>query len=215
MSILDTIGIWVAAILTLSIYSFLYKDNPLYKIAEHLFVGVSAGYGIVLTFYQGFIPYVVEPLKEGFGGQYVELIVIIPVIIGMLFFARFIPRYSWLVRYPIAFMLGIFSGIAIPLTLQGYIFEQMHGTIRPFGVFANMGPFEIFGAILMLIGVICTLTYFFFSVEHRGAVGIISKIGIIFLMIGFGSAFGNTVMGRVSLLIQRIDFLLTDWLHIL
>ena len=64
----------------------------------------------------------------------------------------------------------------------------------------------------MLIGVISTLTYFFFSVEHRGAIGGVSKIGIVFLMIGFGSAFGNTVMGRVSLLIQRIDFLLNGWL---
>ena len=91
----------------------------------------------------------------------------------------------------------------------------MHGTLAPFGEIhaGTLGPFEIFGAILMLVGVICTLTYFFFSIEHRGAVGGISKVGIIFLMVGFGSAFGNTVMGRVSLLIQRVDFLLNDWLH--
>jgi len=37
-----TIGTWVAAFLTLSIFSFLYKDNPFYKFAEHLMVGVSA-----------------------------------------------------------------------------------------------------------------------------------------------------------------------------
>ena len=67
----------------------------------------------------------------------------------------------------------------------------------------------------MLVGVMCTLTYFFFSIEHRGAVGGISKVGIIFLMVGFGSAFGNTVMGRVSLLIQRVDFLLSDWLRLI
>ena len=212
---LEQIGIWVAALLTLCIYSFLYKDNPFYKFAEHLFVGISAGYGIVLTYYDGFIPYVYQPLKNAYGGQYAEFVVIIPLIIGILFFTRFIPRYSWLVRYPIVFLLGIGMGIAIPSILQGYIFEQMYGTLSPFGTFSQKGAFDIFSAVLMLIGVVCTLTYFFFSVEHRGAVGIISKIGIFFLMIGFGSAFGNTVMGRVALLIERFDFLLTKWLHIL
>jgi len=212
---LEQLGIWVAALLTLCIYSFLYKDNPFYKVAEHLFVGVSAGYGIVRTYYDGFIPYVYQPLKDAYGGQYAEFAVIIPLLIGILFFTRFIPRYSWLVRYPIVFLLGIGMGIGIPLSMQGYIFRQMHGTLSPFGIFSQMGAFDIFSAVLMLIGVICTLTYFFFSVEHRGPVGIISKIGIIFLMIGFGSAFGNTVMGRVALLIERFDFLLTKWLHIL
>ena len=87
--------------------------------------------------------------------------------------------------------------------MQANIFEQLRGTLTPFTQIhaGTLGPLEIFGAILMLVGVICTLTYFFFSVEHRGVVGGISKVGIIFLMIGFGSAFCNTVMGRVSLLI--------------
>jgi len=212
MPLIEHVGIWVAALLTLCIYSFLYKDNPFYKVAEHLFVGISAGYLIVRNgFFEGFVPYAWEPLKKAWGGQYAEFTVIIPLLIGLLFFTRFIPRYSWLIRYPIVFLLGIGMGIAIPLTMQEIIFRQMHGTLRPFGALSQIGPLEIFVAILMLIGVICTLTYFFFSVEHRGAVGLISKIGIIFLMIGFGSAFGNTVMGRVSLLIERVDFLVYDW----
>ena len=70
-------------------------------------------------------------------------------------------------------------------------------------------------AVLMIVGVVCTLTYFFFSVEHRGPVKWLSKVGIAFLMIGFGSAFGNTVMGRVALLIQRADFLFVDWLNLI
>ena len=208
---MEQIGIWVAALLTLCIYSFLYKDNPFYKIAEHIFVGVSAGYGIAYTYHKGLIPFVWEPLNKAYSGQYVEFVVIIPLIIGLLFFTRFIPRYSWLVRYPIVFLLGIGMGIAIPATLQASIFRQMQGTLAPFGTFSQVGAFEIFSSILMLIGVICTLTYFFFSVEHRGPVGVISKVGIIFLMIGFGSAFGNTVMGRVALLIERVDFMVYDW----
>jgi hypothetical protein len=212
------IGIWLAALLTLCIYSFLYRDNPFYRFAEHLFVGLSVGYFTVLTIHQGLIPFAWDPLSAAFTErQWSGLVRLIPIGIGLLFFARLSPSHAWLIRYPIAILIGVGSGLAIPNVMRADIFRQVHGTLTPFAQIhaGELDPFQIFGAILMLIGVISTLTYFFFSVEHRGVVGGVSKIGIVFLMIGFGSAFGNTVMGRVSLLIQRVDFLLHDWLHLI
>ena len=237
---MEVFGIWVAAFLTLCIYSFLYRDNPLYRFAEHLFVGISVGYGIVLSIHQGFIPLAWDPLSEAATALWIEitgettpetrdtlwgLFKIIPIAIGLLFFARLSPRHTWLIRYPIAILIGFGAGIAIPNMLRANIFEQTRGTIEPFAAIhtgieaVNTGTMPvqdfvgiIVGAILMVVGVICTLTYFFFSVEHRGPIKWISKVGIAFLMIGFGSAFGNTVMGRVTLLIQRFDFLIYDWI---
>lgn len=214
----ELIGIWVAALLTLCIFSFLYRDNPFYRFAEHLFVGVSVGYGIVLTVHQGFIPFAWKPIAQAVTQQqWIGLWRLIPIGIGALFFTRFVPTHGWLIRYPIAILIGVGSGLAIPNVMRADIFQQVHGTLAPFAQIhaGELDSFQIFGAILMLIGVMSTLTYFFFSVEHRGVVGGVSKIGIVFLMIGFGSAFGNTVMGRVSLLIQRVDFLLADWLHLI
>ena len=66
---------------------------------------------------------------------------------------------------------------------------------------------------LTLVGVFATLVYFFYSIEHRGTAGAISRIGVLFLMISFGAGFGNTVMARVSLLIGRFQFLLYDWVY--
>ena len=225
------VGIWVATFFTLCIYSFLYRDNPFYRFAEHLFVGLSVGYGIVISIHQGLIPLGWDPFWGAIKAvgkaitdwetvtkrEFMGLLKLIPIAIGLLFFSRLVPKYSWLIRYPIAILIGIGSGLAIPNVMEASIFRQVHGTLAPFAQIhaGALGPFEIFGAILMLVGVICTLTYFFFSIEHRGVVGRISKVGIIFLMVGFGSAFGNTVMGRVSLLIQRVDFLLRDWLHLI
>ena len=214
----ESIGIWIAALLTLCIYSFLYRDNPFYRFAEHLFVGLSVGYFTVLTIHQGLIPFAWDPLSAAFTErQWSGLVRLIPIGIGLLFFARLSPARAWLIRYPIAILIGVGSGLAIPNVMRADIFRQVHGTLTPFAEIhaGTLGPFQIVGIILMLIGVISTLTYFFFSVEHRGVVGGVSKIGIVFLMIGFGSAFGNTVMGRVSLLIQRVDFLLADWLHLI
>ena len=215
---MEIFGIWVAALLTLFIYSFLYQDNPFYRFAEHLFVGISVGYSIVISIHQGFIPLAWKPFYEAVtGGSLGGLVKLIPIGFGLLFFARLSPRHTWLIRYPIAILIGFGTGVAIPNVLRASIFEQTRGTIEPFAAMhaGTLSGGEIFGAILMVIGVICTLTYFFFSLEHRGAVGGLSKVGIAFLMMGFGSAFGNTVMGRVALLIQRADFLLGDWLRII
>ena len=222
---MEILGIWIAAFLTLCIYSFLYKDNPFYRFAEYLFVGMSVGYGIVLSYHQGFIPFAWEPFTAVFTeGSLIGLIKLIPIAVGLLFFSGLSSRHTWLIRFPSAILIGVGCGLAIPNVLRANIFEQTRGTVEPFavihsnivGLIEPIPPWEffslVFGAVLMVIGVICTLTYFFFSVEHRGPVKWVSKVGIAFLMVGFGSAFGNTVMGRVALLIQRVDFLLNDWL---
>ena len=69
MSLSHDFGVWVAALLTLFVFSFLYKDNPLYKLAEHLFVGVSAGYYIVLNFWTVVVPNLYDPLVRAFTGH--------------------------------------------------------------------------------------------------------------------------------------------------
>ena len=212
---MEVFGIWIAAFLTLCIYSFLYRDNPFYRFAEHLFVGMTVGYGIARSIHQGFIPLAWTPLWGALTGESpAGFVKLIPICIGLLFFARLSQRHSWLVSYPIAILIGFSSGAMIPNAFQAYIFEQTRGTIEPFGAIqaGTLTGWGIFEAVLMIVGVVCTLTYFFFSVEHRGPIKWISKVGIAFLMIGFGSAFGNTVMGRVALLIQRVDFLINDWL---
>ena len=226
---MEIIGIWVAAFLTLCIYSFLYRDNPFYRFAEHLFVGISVGYIIIISIHQGVIPLAWEPLSEAISALWAEIVGtttpetrnalwglfrILPIAIGLLFFARLSPRHTWLIRYPIAILIGFGAGVAIPNVLQANIFAQTRGTIEPFAAMnaGTLSAWDTFGAILMVIGVICTLTYFFFSVEHRGPINWLSKVGIAFLMIGFGAAFGNTVMGRLALLIHRVGFLLNDWM---
>ena len=203
---LTTLGVWIAAALTLCIYSFLYKDNPLFRFAEHLFVGVSAGYLLAVTYHQNFLPYIYYPLRSAAAGKYREFIVLIPVFLGIMMFSQFIPRYGWAVRWPFAFLMGYSAGVEIPVKMQAEIFQQIRGTAEPFG--STDSIWIIINSSLIVLGVISTLVYFYFSREHKGIAGGLSEIGIIFLMIGFGASFGYTVMARVSLLIGRFDFFL-------
>lgn len=200
--------IWIAAILMLFIYSFLYKDNPFYKFAEHLVVGVSVGYGIALFYQQQFLPIVYTPLTTDFKNNWH---LIVPLVLSTFFLFRFIPKVSWMIRWPIAITLGYGAGIAIPLIIQTSLYEQIRFTMLPlFGTDAGMWLTVV--NLLIILGVISCLTYFYFSIKHTGVIGTVSKIGIVFLMVGFGTSFGNTVMARVSLLIGRTNFLMTDWL---
>jgi hypothetical protein len=209
----DIWGTWVAGLLTLAIFSFLYADNPIYKAAEHLFVGVSAAYGIVVYYFDYIIPKMVQPLLQP---QAVELdhpkyILLIPIGLGLLILTRYVRKIDYLARWPIAVSMAAGAGMSIPLTVQGVFLKQMEGTMRPIWPVGDVGGLDAFNNFLVLVGVVCTLSYFYFSLEHKGALGVMSRIGIWFLMVAFGAGFGNTVGGRISLLIGRVQFLIYDF----
>lgn len=194
---LEFISNLIAAILTLFIFSFLYKDNPFYRFAEHLLVGVSMGYAIPLVYINAFIPFVYRPIfLEG------NLWLIIPSCIGILYIFRFTKNLSWLSRYPIAFGMGI-VGMGVPMSMHSSVLVQMRNAMR---------PIDNINSLLIFIGTVSILLYFYFSKPHKGLYGKFTNVGIWFMMVGFGASFGYTVMARISLLIGRIQFLLGDFL---
>jgi hypothetical protein len=210
---MEVLGIWIAALLTLCIYSFLYKDNPFYKMAEHIYVGVSTGYLVVVSMGDALYRDVWEPL---FVNDVREYIVIIPTALSLMMFMRFHKKLTWMSRYAIAFIVGIGAGVAIPNNVQSYLLIQTEATIVPI---LTTAPWSDSAAViasvknfLVLIGVLTVLFYFFFSVKHEGVLKPVSRTGVIYLMLFFGASFGYTVMGRVSLLIGRMRFLLLDWI---
>ena len=222
---MEVFGLWVAALLTLCIYSFLYRDNPFYRFAEHLFVGISVGYGIVISIHQGVIPLAWEPLSEAFGGLWTEmtgdvtpesrqalwgLFRIIPIFIGLLFFARLSPSHTWLIRYPIAILIGFAAGAAIPNVLQANIFAQTRGTVEPFGTIHTADPnfLGTAGAILMVIGVLCTISYFLFSAEQRESFKLLSLAGIGLGVIGLTLLVVDNITTDGLTLIEIVGFVL-------
>lgn len=190
------IGVWIAAGLTLFMYSSLYKDNPFFRFGEHLYLGLSVGYILVRVIYSNFIATLYVPLFEER-----DYWLIIPSVLGLSLYTRFFPKLAWISRITFAFLIGFGAGLGIPRIIAGGVFPQIEKIITPLGT--QLSPFEYFSGILIVIGVFSVLIYFFFSWEHKGLVGGVSKTGIYFVMIAFGASFGYTVMGRMSLLIGR------------
>ena len=201
-------GTFIAAGITLSLYSFLYKDNPLFKFAENLYVGVAAAYTLTQIWYTVLLADVVRPLSELDRESMGNLWLIVPTLLGFFMLTQLSSsKFSWLSRIAFAFVVGLGSGLAIPRTIAANVLAQLEPTMQPI-----TATWEGLNLLIILVGVVTVLVYFFYSVEHTGAVGVASKIGIWFLMISFGASFGYTIMARLSLLIGRVGFLLEEWL---
>ena len=216
--------VWIGVFLTLCMFSFLWRENGFYRFGEHLFVGVSNGFGVAFMYNLVLKPNLIEPVREAFriageeGVSWMQFnpfqdanfIVILFGLIGCLYFTRFIPGISWMVRIPIGIFMGYYTGLSVPAYFQGTVLRQVGATVLTPDKFVSTGEGII--GVVVLIGVICTIIYFFFSKEHKGVLKGLSWVGIVFIMVGFGASFGFTVMARMSLAIGRFTFLLRDWL---
>ena len=202
----DIIGAWMVVFMTLSIFSYLYGDNIFYKSAEHIFVGVSAGYIFAITFWDQIYPNLLGRLFPVYvdAGYEFEIFYIIPFILGIFMILRLVPNFSWLARISIAYIVGMAAGLKFYVFINSNILTQIKSSSINF----NGSYLDIINQVIVLIGVLSGLVYFFFSKEHKGTIGKISKLGVYFLMIKFGASFGFAVMGRISLLIGRFEELI-------
>jgi len=222
---IDGALLWLGAFLTLCILSFLYDDNPFYRFAEHLYVGIATAYFMVVGFWSTLVPNLFGKLSPEITGNIIdglksldaEYIFIIPFILGIMLLLRLSKRLGWVSRMPIAFIVGATCGLNFVRYFQSDFMLQIQSSMDTLIVLDN-GEFtwaafqQTFSHMIVIVGVITALMYFFFSKEHKGWFGHASKFGIWILMLAFGAAFGYTVMGRIALLVGRIEFLFRDWL---
>lgn len=242
----EIFGAWVAVFLTLGIFSYLYKDNPFYKIAEHVFVGVSAGYWMAMAFWTQVQPNLfgrLWPTPEGeisgfmmkawygiynvFGfilpsvfpdgginkghGHDPHFIYLLPFALGIMMLLSVSSKLSWLARLGIAYTVGMAAGLRAYAFLNSNVLGQIKGSAVSFVdmPFFSLTGVSVFNNLIILVGTITGLLYFYFSKEHKGAFGKVTRVGIYFLMISFGASFGFAVMGRISLLIGRFTDLIS------
>lgn len=198
---------WVQAGLTIMLLSIAFADNGFYTFAEHLYVGLYAGYTVVVTWFN----YIRPSTQDIIAGHRYYLF--IPICLGLLIYARYLPGWQWLARYNMAFVVGVGSGLILARDFRSLVLDQVVATFKPLWVAGKAGASV--DNIIIVVGVVSVMWCFLFTVRKEGMPGRVSSIGRAVMMVAFGSAFGNTVMSRVSLFLGRMQFLLGDWLRII
>jgi hypothetical protein len=203
----------VAVLLTLLVFSRLLGDNPAYRTAQYLFVGVSLGYAFVVIYHQVLRPVALGALVDSADPIRLSLR-LAPWLIGLLLLTRLTGRQtvSWLANIPLALLFGVGTALAVGGALLGTLVPQIIDTVRPVGA----DPIQAVGAVLLLLGVILTLCYFYFTVPHDTARGRVvtlgAGIGRWLLMIAFGFFFAGGLLTYLTALNSRLDFIVS-WLR--
>jgi len=205
------LSVWTAFAFTLAAFSGLYRDNPVYKFAESVFIGVSAGYFASIWLFSVLIPV----FDDTMSGDYILLV---PVISGLLLF---IPsdgkrKYSKLIFMPSVFIVMLYLAASIPVYFQAYVYEMIRSSSIPLISLAENGSIRwdlTINAIVSITGIVSVLL--FLVARHRKVNGFLSaagETGRFYLLVAIGVSFGYTLVSRIILLMGRFDFVITDLL---
>jgi hypothetical protein len=210
-------SVWIAAVLTLMVYSYLLGDNPLYRLAGHLFVGSSIGYAAVIVFHNILRPHLFEPLQKDAAGSWPYLI---PLLLGLLLLAKGRRSIAWLGNSSLGCLFGVGAALAIGGALVGSFLPQIQASWLSLSPATAGGWEAALDNLFIAVGTVSTLTYFYFTVGSGKKPGgrlvrFWAIIGKWVILITFGAIFGNRIMSYVSLLIGRVYFLLGDWLGLI
>jgi len=196
---LDVIGLWVGWLLMLMIYSLpLYKENVTYRFAEYTYVGIALAITVITNFIY-VVRVAINPLLAG------EILMIVPLVLGCLMFTMLIPEYRWLSRYPIALLVGAGFGLGIRGTIGPNLQDAIISTIT---APTEGGAMAWFNFAYIAVGLICSIMYFLLTIEQTGVLKAPTRIGRLFIMVGLGGYFGNTVLFRFTMLTGRAQFFL-------
>jgi hypothetical protein len=201
----------VAALLTLFILSRIFGDNPLFRGAQYLFVGVSLGYGFVVLYHQVLVSDVKQIGAGIEASDWLRVaLLVVPFVLSLLFLLRVTPQQgaSWLANIPLGIIFGVGAALSLVGALVGTLLPQMLATIPT----ASADPLLLVSGVLLALGVIATLSYFYFTVPRttRGGrmVAGAASVGRWLLMVAFGFFFASALITYLTALSERFDFLI-------
>ena len=196
----DMMAAWTFAIFSLAILSYLWKLNYVYKIAETFAVGSLLAHTFINTWTGSIEGICLTPLLSG------QVVRIIPLVFGLLIFTRLSRPYAWISRYPTALLAGIGIGVMFGATFDAQILTQIAMTASAFA------SKDIFSALVILFGMFVTLTYFIYTKEHTGPLGISARLGRIFAMFSFGMNYAAELIWYITLVVGILIRLVDLWI---
>lgn len=195
----ESIGLLLGALFIMMVYSgYLYKETVWLHIAEHVFIGTSVGYLVVLAI-KNIVDNAWTPLAAG------KVSYILPILLGLMLFLRYSKKTSFLSRWPLALMIGVGTGLAIKGVVIAWLLSQIQATAK----IATSSPGAFINSLIILVGVVAGLIALLETkVQTGGVMKPIVSLGRTYLMVFFGIAFGLTVMSRFTTLFGGVDYIL-------
>jgi hypothetical protein len=211
---LELISALIGLILTLMVFSYLIGDNPLFRIAVYLFIGVASGYAATIVWHSVLIPKLFQPLAT------FNPLSIVPLVFGISLLAKLSPRTSWVGNFAMAVLVGVGAAAAVGGALLGTLMPQTQAAINGFDILSAGSGLEVasrlLGGVVMLGGTAFTLASFHFS-AGRAADGTpkrnrileaIAWVGRIFIAITLGALFAGVYMSALTAMIERLSFVI-------
>lgn len=213
---IDFLSAIFGLIFTLMVFSYLLGDNPLFRVAVYIFIGVSAGYAATVVWHYVLVPKLFEPLRDPS-----QLAVsVIPLILCISLLAKLTPRISWVGNFAMAILVGVGAAAALGGAVLGTLIPQVQATIDAFDFRSAPSTsdalFGLVNGVVILVGTVFTLGYFHFSAE-RAPDGTprrnrvfewIAWVGRIFIAITFGVLFAGLYMAALTAMIERLNFMI-------
>jgi len=212
----DFVGVFVGFVLTLLVFSYVLGDNALFRVAAHIFVGVSAGYAAIITIYDVLLPQLIYPLVYGGSEEkYLSIALLIP---SLFLFTKVTP-WKRAGDWAMAILVGIGAAAAVGGAITGTLFPQTLGAINSFETSTSPNSSNIWinllNAGIVVLGTISTLIFFHFGARSKpghapqrlALIENISKIGQLFIATTFGVLFAGVYLAALTALIERVSFL--------
>jgi len=193
----------VGAFLAMCMFSTLYgKSSPMYALAEESYLGFATGLTIVVNVLYLYNTGIVG-IRAG------DWVLSFGFLLGFMIVVRIFPKYSYISRIPIAITLGSGLGLGLRTTIFTGFLDQIRGTIiQLFSGSAKTLLYQWTIAICVLF----TLPFFLYTVELKGPLGWVAKIGEYLMYISFGASFAQTFMGRLGLFVGFMQYYtVPDW----
>lgn len=190
---LNWMMVTLSALISVAVYSYLYRENMAFRLAEHIIIGSFTGHGLVMAI-KNINESAVARISAG------EIVYFIPLILGVLFFTRYIREYDWLQRYPLAVVIGISSAVAARSFIEGWIWESILVTVST--------PLNNLNSILIILTMLLAMSYFTFTIKHTGVVGSITRIGKIVILLVFGLTIPFDLISRIGSVTSRLEWMI-------
>jgi hypothetical protein len=215
-NIADLVTGGISFLLTLMILSYLIGDNPAFRVAVYIFIGVSAGYAAAVTWHQVLYPRLMVPLLSGSLAD--RLLTVVPLVLGLLLLLKISARTAHLGTPSMAFLVGVGAAVAVGGAVMGTLFPQTRASMNALNL-SSAGQYwleRLSEGVVMLVGTVTTLAYFHYGAKataggpQRGKlVSALGWVGQVFIAITFGVLFAGVFVAAMTALIERLNFIIT------